>query len=195
MNLNFLKDAWRMDGLTYAYSSRFPATPEFTQLEDCIENPPATENDDGYSYISLVTDSKLTPGITLSTCCSFDGTAAPLVVLAKELNEKDGVRRYSDYLEVVLYKGGVNVWKLWKQPDGTVTWHKLLGINMPMEEEKRHCLTVKIGKESFDITVDGMNWYLRCEDIYPEFHLGITGCEGKCRFYGLEITEAEKADG
>jgi hypothetical protein len=38
-----------------------------------------------------------------------------------------------------------------------------------------------------DIELDGMKLSLRAEDLFPSFYLGITGCEGPCRFYGLTV--------
>ena len=28
---------------------------------------------------------------------------------------------------------------------------------------------------------------LRIEDLFPSFYMGITGCEGSCRFYDMKI--------
>ena len=37
------------------------------------------------------------------------------------------------------------------------------------------------------VTLDGSRVSIYCGDIYEHFHLGITGCEGPCRFYDLQI--------
>lgn len=189
MKFDFRKDAWTMEGLVPAYSARFTATPQFLQREDCIENPPEATSNDGYSYISLVTKEKVEPSVKLTTHCSFEGVAAPLIVLAKDLYGENGVLRYNNYLEVVIWKNGLNVWDLWNQEDGTMKWHKVLGIETPLEEGAVHALTVEITEDRFLITLNDMKINLLERRIYPAFHLGITGCEGVCRFYDLEIEE------
>lgn len=189
MRYDFSKGNWTMEGLRYAYSCRFNQNTRFLQREDCIENPPDPTMRDGYSYITLVTEKKLKPGVRLTTRCAFSGLAAPLVVLIKDLFEKNGLPSYGDYQEVVLWKNGLNVWNLWLREDGTVEYHKLLGIDASVEEETIHTLTVDVLEQGFDITLDGQKLYVRDEHIYPAFYLGITGCEGPCRFYDMEITQ------
>ena len=94
---------------------------------------------------------------------------------------------YSDYLEVVLWTNGINVWKLWKDEDGEVKIRNLLRLNMPLEKSVIHDVSIEIQKDRFVIQVDDLNVELYCGDIYEQFHLGITGCEGPCRFYDMEI--------
>ena len=69
----------------------------------------------------------------------------------------------------------------------------MIPFNVPplygTEEEKIHELTVDVLEEGFEISMDGQKMYVRDEHIYPEFYLGITGCEGVCRFYDMEVTE------
>ena len=178
-----------MDGLTHAWSIRFPPMPEFHQQDDYIENLPAPASRDGYSYVSLLTTDKLTPNVKLTTRCSFEGKGAPLVVLPKSLIEKDGRLYYGDYLEVVLWKNGINVWNLWMEADGTVTVRNLLRLEQPVQPGVIHSLSVEIQKDRFVIFLDGNKAELYCGEIYDCFHLGITGCEGPCRFYDMSIVQ------
>ena len=189
MKCNFAKDQWSMDGLLLAYSARFDQNSQFIQREDCIENPADPDMTCGYSYISLVTQEKMKPGTRIVTHCSFEGLAAPLMVVVKDLFEKKGLPTYSDYQEVVLWKNGMNVWNLWSQEDGSVVYHKLVGVDAQLEEKKIYELIVDVLAEGFQIQLDGQSIYVRDEHIYPEFHIGITGCEGICKFYDMEITQ------
>ena len=189
MKYNFSKGNWTMEGLSYAYSARFSQNSVFLQREDCIENPRDPEMRDGFSYITLLTKEKMKPGVRLSTRCSFEGLAAPLVVIVKDLFDKNGLLSYGDYQEVVLWKNGMNVWNLWLRDDGEVEYHNLLRIQDNLEEKKIHDLTVEVQEAGFEITLDGHRLYVRDEHIYPEFYIGITGCEGVCKFFDLEITE------
>ena len=189
MKCNFAKDQWSMDGLLLAYSARFVQNSQFIQREDCIENPKDPNMGDGYSYITLLTQEKMKPGTRIVTHCSFEGLAAPLMVVVKDLFEKNGLPTYSDYQEVVLWKNGMNVWNLWSQEDGSVVYYKLVGVDAQLEEKKVFELIVDVLEEGFQIQLDGQSIYVRDEHIYPEFHIGITGCEGICKFYDMEITQ------
>ena len=187
MRIEFKKDSWSMDGLTYAGSLRFAPMPEMVQREGYIENIPCAASRDGYAYISLVTQEKLQPGVKLSSRCAFEDMAAPLVVLPKALIEKDGKLYYGDYLEVVLYENGINIWNLWMAENGEVKIRNLLRLEKPVEPGVIHELEVEIEKDRFVVTLDGSRVSMYCADIYDSFHLGITGCEGPCRFYDMEI--------
>jgi hypothetical protein len=70
-----------------------------------------------------------------------------------------------------------------------VEYHNLLRYRDSLEEKTVHTLTVDVLKDGFDISMDGLSMYVRDEHIYPEFYLGITGCEGLCKFYDMEITQ------
>ena len=187
MRLEFKKDSWSMDGLTYAGSVRFPEMPDMEQREDHIANVPSDAMKDGYSYVSLVTREKLQPGVKLSSRCAFEDLAAPLFVLPKELVEKNGKLYYADYLEVVLWTNGINVWNLWTGDDGQTKIRNLLRLAMPVETGVPHDFAVEIEKDRFNITLDDRKVSIYCDEIYDSFHLGITGCEGPCRFYDMEI--------
>jgi hypothetical protein len=187
MYLEFKKNNWSMEGLIYAGSARFPAMPDMEQREDFIENIPCEASNDGYAYISLVTEEKVQPGVKLATRCAFEDLAAPLIVLPRDMYEKDGYLFYSDYLEVVLWTNGINVWKLWKDEDGQIKVRNLLRLEMPVERSVSHDFAVEIEKDRFNITLDDNKVSLYCDEIYDSFHLGITGCEGPCRFYDMEI--------
>jgi len=189
MKINFAKGAWSTDEITYAYTYRFDDTNEFIQNADSIEN---AENPscpaDGYDYLSLVSKEKYSFGTKMTTRCSFSGNAAPLIVIPDSLDLcEDGHMRYGNYFEVVIYKNGINVWRLWRKEDGTVTWHKRLGAEFPVSENELHTLTVEFKENYFVIDLDGFKVNLRAEDLFPSFHLGITGCEGPCRFYDMTV--------
>ena len=188
MKYDFHREKWSMEGLTHAFSIRFDPMPEFDQQEDHIANAVTPVSRDGYAYVSLVTKEKLTPNVKISTRCAFEEAAAPLFVLPKNLIEKDGILYYGDYLEVVLWKNGVNVWNLWMDETGKVQIRNLLSLKTPVEAGKIHDFGLEIQKDRFIVTLNGQRLSLYCPVIYESFHLGITGCEGPCRFYDMEIT-------
>lgn len=187
-NILFKEHSWEQDSLTYAYSFRFEETPVFVQKADCIEN---TKNEDavyGYDNISLLTKEKFGPGTKLTTRCAFEDLGAPLLVIADQLSTDDrSVARYGDYLEVVLWKNGVNVWRMWME-NGEVTWKQLMGVDFPVSEHEIHTLSVTIEKDTLHIEADNQKMLLYIEDMYPSYHLGINSCEGINRFYSLSIS-------
>jgi hypothetical protein len=189
MKINFSKGAWNTDELTYAYTYRFDDTNEFIQNEDSIEN---AENPncpaDGYDYLSIVSREKFGFGTKITTRCSFSGNAAPLIVIPDGLDDcADGHKRYGNYFEVVVWKNGINVWRLWRKENGEVTWHKRLGMEFSVEENKIHTLSVEFKENYLTVELDGVKTALRAEDLFPSFHLGLTGCEGPCRFYDMTV--------
>ena len=44
MKLDFSRGAWNTDEVTYAYTYRFPGTPEFLQTDDCVEKRHTDDN-------------------------------------------------------------------------------------------------------------------------------------------------------
>jgi hypothetical protein len=188
MYVSFEKGAWDETALTHAYTYRFPYVNRFTQRDGCIENPPNPAMADGYDYLSLMTREKHPVVTRITTHCSFTGTAAPLLILSEDLEPcEDGAYRYGDYFEVVLYKNGINVWRLWRKEDGSVTWHKRLGVELSVSENEIHTLSVKTEEGYLAIQLDDMNVQLRAEDLFSSFYLGITGCEGPCHFYDMTV--------
>ena len=190
MKYDFHKEKWSMEGLTHAFSIRFDPMPEFIQQEDHIANAVTPVSRDGYAYVSLVTREKLTPNVKITTRCAFEDAAAPLFVLPKNLIEKDGILYYGDYLEVVLWKNGVNVWRMWME-NGTVTWKQLLGVEFPVSEGEAHILSVTAHADSLEITADGRKMWLHVPELYPAFHVGINACEGINRFYSFRVSKPE----
>ena len=188
MKISFSENSWQTDELHYAYSYRFEETPVFVQKPDCIENRENPGAVYGFDNISLLTAGKFGPGTTVSARCAFQAMGAPLLVLSPWVEQDDrGVDRYGDYIEVVLWENGVNVWRMWYR-DGEVTWKQLLGVDFPVSEGEIHSLSVTVGTDTLEITADNRKMLLAVEDLYPAFHAGLNACEGINRFYEFEVT-------
>lgn len=190
MYVSFADGSWKIDGLTYAYTKRFRETPELTQRDGWVEN---SENPSGcdqkYGYVTVLTKEKVSGPVKITARFSFDGLAAPLITMAKELTrDENGALRYCDYKEIVVWKHGINVWDLWQEGD-KVVYHKMLGMEFPVSEGNIHTLEAVIQDNTFTMTLDGITTFLRIDEMYSAFHLGITACEGICRLYDLEIGE------
>ena len=194
MHLSFARDQWNTEAFTYAYSRRFEETPVFTQREEYVESLADPDAVYGYQNISFLTREKMAAGTKITARCAFFGDGAPLILLARDLTpDERGVLRYGDYFEVVLYKNGINVWRLWQDPagkpeNGGVVWHKRLGAQFPVEEGVPHDLVVETADRQLTITVDGAHTLvLRTEDLFGTFHAGIDACEGVNRFWSLDV--------
>ncbi len=187
MIINFSKNAWDTKDITYAYSYRFEEIPTFVQKENCIENRRNSDAIYGFDNISLLTKEQYGPLTHISTHCAFEDLGAPLIVIADKLyTDSRGVVRYGDYLEIVLYKNGINVWRMWLE-NGEVTWKQLMGVEFPVSETDVHSLSVEIGMDSLQIETDDKKMLLHVENMFTSYHVGINACEGINRFYDLEI--------
>ncbi|MBR3929675.1 MAG: hypothetical protein IKJ65_11815 [Clostridia bacterium] len=181
-----------MEGLTYAYSYRFSETPVFEQEDDCIVNRKNPLQEQGFDNITLLTKEKCLPGTKITTVCSFDRFGAPLITIAESLTlDENGKMRYGDYLEVVVYKNGVNVWRMYFK-DGKVTWDCLLCVEFSLEEMKKHTLSAQILKNKLVICANERKMILHIENMYPSFHVGVNACEEINRFYSMEIREGNE---
>lgn len=189
MQINFARDQWNMEGLVYAYTNRFTETPVFTQQDDCVENKLCGENKYGFEQISLFEAKKYEAGVRISTRCSFDKYGAPLINIAEDLvPDANGNLRFGNYIEIVLYERGVNVWKLYMQ-DGAVKVQNLLRVEFPLADHEIHTLTTEITDKTLTIYADEHKIQLHVPELYASFYLGITACEGINHFYSMEIEE------
>lgn len=187
MKIDFSRGAWDTDDMTYAYSYRFEETPVFVQCDDCVQNQRNSEARYGFDNISLMSRKAYAPGARISTRCSFEGDGAPLIVIAdKMFLDPRGVVRYGEYMEVVLYQNGVNVWRMWMK-DGKVTWKKLMSVEFPVTHGDIHQLTTEITGDRLNIEADGRKMSVLIDPMYHSFHLGINACEGINRFYDMVI--------
>ena len=105
------------------------------------------------------------------------------------MHDENGVSKYGDYLEIVLYRNGINIWRMQMDGEKTVTWNKMLGVEFLVSEGDIHTLAVEVTTDGLRVEADEQRIFWRCTDIYETFHLGIDACEGLNRFYSLEITE------
>ena len=188
MYIQFRKNSWNEGSVTHAYTYRFPFTNHFVQRDDYIENGINLEMKDGFDYLSLLSKEKYSFGTEITVRCSFLENAAPLIVISDSLDLcEDGAYRYGNFFEIVLYKNGINVWRLWKNENGKTVGHKRLGAAFPVTENEIHTISVRLEKSYIIISFDGMLFDMRAEDLFDSFHVGTTGGEGACRFYDMKI--------
>ncbi len=186
--INFKKGNWE-DSLIYAHSYRWEETPVVIQEEEYVVNAVNEATEQGFDNISLMTREKYGVGTRLTATCSFEKTAAPLFVITDQYYEnEDGVLKYGDYLEVVIWKYGLNVWQMYME-DGIVKWDQLMGIEFPLAEDERHTMSVEILDEAIKMEVEGRVMLLRVPNLNKTYHVGVNMCEGITRFYDFTIED------
>jgi len=194
MKINFSRDQWNTDEITYAYSYRFTDTPTFVQRETCIENQKNEQARQGYDNISLLTKEKYTAGTRISAQCSFDHFGAPIIVIADELHpDENGTMWIGNYLEIVIYEKGINVWQMYEN-DRTITWDYLMSVDFPVTAKEIHTLSVEVQEKALVIYADDRKMMLHIKDLYPSFHIGINACENVNQFYSMSVEKVDIRD-
>ena len=190
-NYSFADNSWK-EGLTQAYTFRYVETPDFKQLSDHVTSSKNPNHKEGYDNISLLSKETYGAGVKARLRCSFDGLGCPEIILVKKPEKcDDGAIRYGECFEIVLWKNGVNIWRHFMDKDHKCTWHKRLGLTMPVSEGDIHELYVETKENYITFSVDGAHiTTARTEDLFDSFYVGITACEGVVRLYDFSI-EAE----
>lgn len=190
--ISFANKNWTEE-LQEAYSYRFTETSHFKQAEDHITTAVNAQHREGFDNISLITRRAYSGGVRISLRCAFDGRGCPEIILVKKPERcDDGVVRYGECFEVVLWENGVNVWRHYMdETDHRCYWHKRLGLTLQVAEKDLHQLDVEIMEDYIFFSVDGVCAKLLTEDLFEQFYVGLTACEGIVRLYDLHIEEVE----
>lgn len=178
----------RYDGLTKAYSFRFTETPDFKKYDDHIANSANEGHSEGFDNISLITKDTYKLGTEATLKCSFEGRGCPEIILVRkpELCE-DGMTRYGECVEIVLWRGGINVWRHYMAPDHDCSWNNISRFKTPIKEGEIYDLHVKIEDKYVYFSAGGVSGNVRIEDLFDEFYVGVTVCEGIARLYELTV--------
>ena len=179
---------WKKE-LIQAYTFRYKETPDFTQCEDHITTAVNPNHKEGFDNISLLFPETYTTGVKAKLRCSFDGLGCPEIILVEKPEKcDDSAVRYGACFEIVLYKNGVNVWRHYMDDaDHRCYWHKRIGLKMPVAEKEIHELEVEVIENYIVFSVNGVSVQLRTEDLFKEFYVGATACEGIVRLYDMQV--------
>ena len=187
MYIDFSKGKWSEDQIMTAYTFRFTQTPPFVQEQDHIRSGVNPAHPEGFDNISILTRDTYTAGVTVTAHCGFSGTGCPEILLVPEPEKcPDGAIRYGACFEIVLYENGINVWRHYRE-NGECTWHQRLGVEYPVSADTVHELKVQVLKDELHIWLNGQKNILHTEDIFENFRLGLTACEGIARVYDWKI--------
>jgi len=185
--INFKNNEWENQGLVYAYSHRFSPTPNFIQKDGYIESSVNEAMPDGFDWIGLITKEKYSKELKISTECYFSKYGAPLIVMANEAApDENGIIRISDYIEIVIYENGINVWKHTFK-DGKPTWKLIMGVEFDVPAGKNVKLSSYMKDDLLIIEAEDKRMQVNLPDIPENVHMGIIACEGINRFYNLQI--------
>lgn len=174
--------------LTCAYTFRYREAPLPRQADDCIETKVNPDHKEGFDNVSFLSKEKYRAGVKAKLRCAFENTGCPEIILVENTELcPDGVVRYGACFEIVLYKGGVNIWRHYMDENRVCSWHRRLGVAWKVQENKIHTLEAEIKEKEIVFSVDGISASVRTEDLFSEFHVGLTLCEGIARAYEFEI--------
>ncbi len=198
IRISFAEGEWDPEEWLLVRSPRWLERSHWVQQRDCIANhmPEDIRPEEmqmgrdrtGETYISMLFKRPFHGNAEFHTRCAFDDRMAPLLVFSPELSEV-----HHDHLEVVLYDRGVNLWHHYFK-DGTPSW-KLLGfIDLELEIGRKYDLSARFifnrkGRMLL-MGCDGKTFGCRLDTDFPEiYYAGITGCEGRNRFFDFSVLE------
>lgn len=132
----------------------------------------------------------------ISSKMSFDHRMAPLIVLAAPLGKcSKGMPELREHFEIVLYDKGINVWHH-EYKDGKPSWYKIAFLETEFKPKTVYDLKIDLRryKNMTRITVKCNEHSFGFDTTFmpKTFYTGITGCEGRCRFYDFKVRSLEK---
>ena len=137
-----------------------------------------------YDYVSLISKERYTAGTEVEVSCYFEGSGAPCIVFTDDLGEGISFPEYGLHFEICIYQGGVNVWHILPNKERVecpITPTKLFFEQWEVSKTGVDC-TVKFGRNSFTVLVEGHSFTVANEDFPEQFRVGFTACEGPCGF-------------
>lgn len=201
MKFLFAKGSWNPDDWMVAKSSRWSYVHGFVQESDHLVNPSGAWSDEELYrdhvtevYASMLLKRKLEGKCRIASTMSFDHLMAPLIVIAPEMGTSaDGLHpEFRRHHEVVLYNEGINVWR-YDWIDGKAKWTLAAFLRAPFEAKRKYelAVTVEAYKDTRRMTVEcgGRTFGYSDDALQLSYWAGITGCEGRNRFYDFSVEE------
>ena len=196
---SFAAGMWNPAHWAEVRSVRWNYENPFVQLDGHIMNrcPVALTDAELYAshvykvYSSMVYARRFATKAEVTVTMAFDHLMAPLIVLAPDIyRDGEGNPVYHEHVEVVLFNEGFNVWRYtWE--NGAPCWRKVAFLRRPMAPKTPHTVTVTLerrsGTKELAVHCGGVSFGY-ADDLLPDsFYAGITGCEGRCRFYDFKV--------
>lgn len=184
------KDGINFNDFYYCYSPQSKNKGLFERESDCIKNRFNTELND-FEYTTIMLRNKLSVGATIETECMWEKRGAPLIVIAEDVFEKNGILTHGEHFEVVVFEEGCNVWHLTMTTDPNakkpVVANKVHFENLPTPNFSKVKLKITFLNKKLLISINGHEFTVSLPTMPNVFNFGITGCEGINRFYNLKI--------
>lgn len=198
LDVSFARNAWSSNDWIAVKSPRWSYLNDFVQLDDHILNRTPDLPDDMIFkeheqdvFSSILLKKNFTIGAEISSTMSFDHRMAPLIVLAKPLgSDAAGRPEFREHFEVVLYDEGLNVWHH-RHANGKPSWHLAAFLRAPFKPKTKYELKISLqkrhGTKQLTVSCDGHVFGYEDDDLPETFQTGITGCEGRNRFYSFRV--------
>lgn len=199
LKVDFSRGKWESSKWLVFKSLRWEYTNDFVQEDDHIVNrsPAGMSDEELYKkhvnevYSSIVYPERLSGTFEVSSTMSFDHLMAPLIVLTPELDKDDrGRYAFKRHFEVVLFNEGINVWH-YRYVDGKLTWYLAAFARAKFDAKTKYELKVKVQKGKFNprmtIECGDVRFGYESPELSGELYAGITGCEGRNRFYDFKL--------
>ena len=171
----------------------------WVQNRDSIENPipqnihpekwETSKGDE--SYTSMVYKKPFRGDLTVRVSLTFSPRMAPLILFYSELGkDMAGRRELRNYTEIVFWDQGSNAWNhIYDDSTQKKVYHLSAFSEFPLSAETRHTVEVNKKGKALTIQVNGHKFGYLEHNLPEEVHLGITGCEGVCRFYDFTVIQ------
>lgn len=199
INISFARDKWDKKQWLEVKSPRFDYLGKMVQEDDHIVNatPPLPAEEifkkhDADVYSCIIYNKKISGNkIEISSKMSFDYSMAPLLMFCENIGKSSkGIPELREHFEIVLYNEGINVWHHTFK-NGKPSWHLAAFLKEKFLPRKIYDLKIILKKRKsltqMTIECDGKKFGYQDEDFPVEFYAGLTGCEGRCRFYDFKI--------
>lgn len=199
-DISFARGAWNTNDWIAVKSPRWSYLNDFVQMDDHILNRTPDLPDDTIFkkheqdvFSSILLKQTFSLGSEISATMSFDHRMAPLIVIAKPLGtDVAGRPEFREHFEIVLYDEGLNVWHH-RYNDGKPSWHLAAFLRAPFKPKTKYDLKISLqkrhGTKQLTVSCAGYVFGYEDDDLPETFQTGITGCEGRNRFYSFHVKE------
>lgn len=158
---------------------------EWAQQEEYIENKEASS----HGFTSMILRREWRGDFRISAGMAFMERMAPSIVLAWGLgSDAQNHPEYREFIEIVLWDGGVNCWLHSRENDKPV-WVKSVYCRFPIEKEIRHQLEVARKGKELAITVGEHSFGYHVDVLPDDLSIGVTAAEGINRLYDFTLRE------